>query len=104
MAWFILLLAGLSEVLWATGLKYSEGFSKPVPSLLTILFLIVSFWLLGISLKTLPLSVAYGVWVGIGSIGTVIIGIVLLNEPINILKVSSVILIILGILGLKLAS
>ncbi len=103
MAWVILVLAGLFEVGWAIGLKYSEGFSRFWPTLWTVLAIIASLWLLGIAMKSLPISTAYSVWVGIGTIGTVILGIVLFEEPANAMRLISIALIITGIIGLKLA-
>ena len=104
MAWIILLLAGLAEIAWAIGLKYSDGFSKLWPSVGTLLAMAISFWLLSIAMKTLPIGTAYGVWVGIGAVGTVILGIMLFNEPANPARLISVSLIIVGIVGLKLSS
>lgn len=104
MAWLILFFAGLSEIAWAVGLKYTEGFSKPVPSVLTLLCMILSFILLGLALRSLPLGVAYGVWVGIGTIGAVIAGILLFGEDLNVFKSISLALIVLGIVGIKIAS
>lgn len=104
MPWFILILAGLSEVIWALGLKYSEGFSKLIPSMITLTSLVVSFVLLGIALRHLPLGVAYGIWVGIGAIGTAIGGIYLFGESVSLLKMASLGLIVLGIAGLKLSA
>ncbi|MFZ3506840.1 DMT family transporter [Vibrio harveyi] len=103
MAWAILFLAGLCEVAWAVGLKYSEGFSKLAPSAFTVGFMVLSFWLLGIALRTLPLGIAYGVWVGIGAIGTAIASIYLFNEPATLIKLTSLLLIVAGIAGLKFA-
>jgi quaternary ammonium compound-resistance protein SugE len=104
MAWLILFLAGLFEVGWAVGLKYTDGFTRPGPTLATVAAMAMSLWLLGIAMKTLPLGTAYAVWVGVGTIGTVILGIVLLNEPVNALRLISVALILAGIIGLKLAT
>ncbi|MGC9421139.1 MULTISPECIES: DMT family transporter [unclassified Vibrio] len=104
MAWLILFIAGLSEVAWAAGLKYTEGFSKPVASILTLACLVLSFVLLGLSLKTLPLGVAYSVWVGIGVVGTAIVGLVFWGEPVSMVKIASLGLIVLGIIGMKFAS
>ncbi len=104
MAWSILFLAGLFEVGWAVGLKYTDGFTRPGPTLATVAAMAMSLWLLGIAMKTLPLGTAYAVWVGVGTIGTVILGIVLLNEPVNALRLISVALILAGIIGLKLAT
>jgi quaternary ammonium compound-resistance protein SugE len=104
MAWTILFLAGLFEVGWAVGLKYTDGFSRPWPSLATAVAMAISLWLLGIAMKSLPLGTAYAVWVGVGTIGTVMLGIVLFNEPVNALRLISVGLILAGIIGLKLAT
>lgn len=104
MPWLILFLAGLFEVGWAIGLKYTDGFSRLWPSVGTLLAMGLSVWLLGIALKTLPVGTAYAVWVGVGAAGTVILGIVLLGEPANPARLISVGLILAGIIGLKLAS
>lgn len=102
--WVILIIAGLFEILWAIGLKYTDGFTKLTPSILTILSMLVSIWLLSISLKTLPLGTAYAVWVGIGTVGTVIAGIILFNDSVNLLRIVSILFIILGIIGLKITT
>lgn len=104
MAWLILILAGLFEVGWAVGLKYTEGFSRLWPSAGTLAAMAISLWLLSIALKSLPLGTAYAVWVGVGAAGTVILGIVLLGEPANASRLISVGLIIAGIVGLRLAT
>jgi quaternary ammonium compound-resistance protein SugE len=104
MAWLVLILAGCFEVGWAIGLKYTEGFSRPWPTLWTVSAMIVSVWLLGIAMKSLPVGTAYSVWVGVGAVGTVILGIVLFSEPANPARLISVGLIIAGIIGLKLAT
>ncbi|AZY49759.1 quaternary ammonium compound efflux SMR transporter SugE [Bordetella avium] len=104
MTWIILVSAGLLEVVWAVGLKYTEGFTRLWPSLITILGMVGSFWLLATAMKTLPLGTAYAVWVGIGTIGAFVAGIVLFGETLNALRVLSVLLIVAGLLGLKLAS
>lgn len=104
MAWVILVLAGLFEVGWAIGLKYSEGFARLWPSLWTMLSMIASIWLLAIAMKSLPVGTAYSVWVGVGSVGTVILGIVLLGEPAGAARLISVALIVAGIIGLKLTA
>lgn len=102
MAWVILVLAGMFEIGWAVGLKYTEGFSRFWPTLGTVLAIIVSLWLLGIAMKSLPVGTAYSVWVGVGIVGTVILGIVLFEEPANAMRLVSVGLIVAGIIGLKL--
>ncbi|MEC5127319.1 quaternary ammonium compound efflux SMR transporter SugE [Verrucomicrobiales bacterium BCK34] len=104
MAWILLLLAGVCEVGWAIGLKYTEGFTKLWPSVWTILSMTLSVWLMALAMKTLPMGTAYSVWVGIGAVGTVIFGIILLGEPANFGRIISISLIILGVLGLKLSS
>ena len=104
MAWIILVFAGLFEVVWAIGLKYTEGFTRLVPSVVTLLGMIVSFWLLSTAMKTLPLGTAYAVWVGIGAIGAFIAGIVLFNEALSAMRVISVLLIAAGLIGLKLST
>ena len=103
MSWLILLLAGLFEVGWAVGLKFSDGFSRPLPSALTILAMLISLGLLGIAMKELPLGTAYAIWTGIGAVGTVIAGIMLFGETMSLLRVASVALICLGLFGLKLS-
>ncbi|MEO6422897.1 MAG: quaternary ammonium compound efflux SMR transporter SugE [Candidatus Nitrotoga sp.] len=104
MTWLILILAGLLEVGWAVGLKYTEGFTRFWPSLGTIVAMIISLGLLGIALKTLPVGTAYAIWVGVGAVGTVIFGIVLFDEPASAVRLISVLFIILGIVGLKVAT
>ena len=104
MAWIILIVAGLLEVVWAIGLKYSEGFTRFWPSVLTIIAMIISMGLLGIAMKSLPAGTAYSIWVGIGAVGTVVLGIALLGEPANAARLISVGFIIAGIIGLKLAT
>ncbi len=104
MPWLLLILAGLFEIGWAIGLKYTEGFTRLWPSIGTALAMIVSLALLGIAMKSLPVGTAYAVWVGVGAVGTVILGIVLFGEPANTLRLVSVALIIGGIVGLKLSA
>lgn len=104
MNWIVLVLAGLFEIGWAIGLKYTEGFSRLWPSLGTAAAMIVSLGLLGVAMKSLPVGTAYAVWVGVGAVGTVILGIVLLDEPANPGRLVSIALIVAGIIGLKLAS
>lgn len=103
MSWFLLILAGLFEIGWAVGLKYTEGFTRLWPSIFTVASMTVSVLLLGLAVKQLPIGTAYGVWVGIGAMGTAIAGIVLLGEGVSLLKIASLVLILLGVLGLKLA-
>jgi quaternary ammonium compound-resistance protein SugE len=102
MAWLILVVAGLFEVGWAIGLKYTEGFTKPWPSTLTIAAMVISVGLLGYAMRTLPVGTAYAVWTGIGAVGTVILGIVLFGEPATAARLACIGLILAGIVGLKL--
>lgn len=104
MAWVILVTAGLLEVGWAIGLKYTQGFTRLWPTVGTVLAMILSMWLLGVAAKSLPVGTAYTVWVGIGAVGTVVLGIVLLGESANVARLVSVALIIVGVVGLKLAT
>jgi len=104
MPWLLLIIAGLFEIGWAVGLKYTEGFTRLWPSIGTAAAMVVSLVLLGIAMKALPVGTAYAVWVGVGAVGTVILGIVLFGEPAGALRLVSVGLIIAGIVGLKLAT
>ena len=104
MAWGVLLLAGLLEVCWAVGLRYTEGFTRLWPTLGTAASLVASMGLLGVALRTLPLGTAYAVWTGIGTIGTAVIGILVLHEPASAVRMVCIALIVAGIVGLKLAS
>ena len=104
MAWLILIVGGLFEVGWAVGLKYTEGFTRLWPSLWTALAMVISLWLLGIAMKTLPVGTAYSVWVGVGAVGAVILGIVLFGESANAIRLISIGLIIAGIVGLRLGA
>lgn len=104
MGWLYLLGAGLSEIGWAVGLKYTEGFTRPLASALTVASMIVSLVLLGLALRTLPLGTAYAVWTGIGTIGTVVLGILLFGEAATAFRLACLGLILAGIVGLKLAT
>ena len=104
MAWFMLFVAGLMEIGWAIGLKYTEGFSRLVPSVLTVAAMILSLALLGLALKTLPVGTAYAVWTGIGAVGTALLGIWLLGEPATVMRLVCIGLIVSGIVGLKLVT
>lgn len=104
MTWILLIIAGLFEVGWAIGLKYTEGFTRLWPSIGTIVSMILSVWLLAIAMKSLPVGTAYAIWVGVGAVGTVILGIILLGEPLNLYRILSVALIVGGIVGLKLTT
>lgn len=103
MAWAILFVAGLFEIGWAIGLKFSEGFTRLWPSVWTLFSMVVSVVLLGIAVKTLPIGTGYAVWTGIGTIGTAILGIVLFSEPATAMRIGCIGLIVAGIIGLKLA-
>ena len=102
MKWLVLVIAGIFEVWWAVGLKYSEGFTKLVPSVLTVIGMIASFYFLSLALKELPLGTAYAIWTGIGTIGTVILGVFLFKEPIDFVRLVCIGFIVAGIIGLKL--
>lgn len=104
MTWLILFMAGLLEVAWAVGLKYTEGFSKPLPTVLTLAAMSGSVGMLGLALRTLPLGTAYAIWTGIGTLGTVIFGIVVLDEPASALRLACIAMIVGGIVGLKLTA
>lgn len=104
MAWFYLVVAGLFEVAWAIGLKYTHGFTRLWPTVFTVTSMVVSVGLLGLALKSLPVGTGYAIWTGIGTVGTAVLGIVLLNEPANALRLACIGLIVAGIIGLKLAS
>ncbi len=101
--WLLVVLAGFMKTGWAMGLKYSEGFTRLVPSVLTIAGATASFWLLSLAMRDLPVGTAYAVWVGIGMLGTTIAAVILLNEPISLLRVVGIGLILAGIVVLKLA-
>lgn len=102
MAWLLLLIAGVLEIVWATGLKYSEGFTKFWPSLGTLVAMIASLFFLALAVRTIPLGTGYAVWTGIGAIGTVVLGVYLFAEPLSTARVFCLLLIVAGILGLKL--
>lgn len=104
MNWLILVLAGLFEIVWAIGLKYTDGFTKLWPTVGTVTAMVISVGLLGLAMKSLPVGTAYAVWVGVGAVGTAILGIILFNESANWGRLASLLLIIIGIIGLKLAT
>jgi quaternary ammonium compound-resistance protein SugE len=104
MSWVYLVLAGLLEIGWAIGLKYTDGFSRPGPTILTVGAMILSITLLGLALKTLPVGTGYAIWTGIGTVGTVLVGILILGEAVTPARLASIGLIIAGIAGLKLLS
>ncbi len=101
-AWFALAIAGGFEIVWALGLKYSDGFSKWWPSVVVVVAAAASFWLLALAMRVLPAGTAYAAWTGIGAVGTALLGIVLLGEPASALRLASIALIVAGVLGLKL--
>lgn len=104
MHWLFLVVAGLLEIAWAMGLKYTEGFTRLTPTVITIACIVASLGLLGLALKELPVGTAYAVWTGIGTVGTAILGIWLLGEPATLVRLACIALIITGIVGLKLAT
>ncbi len=104
MKWLLLFVAGLLEVCWAVGLKYSNGFTKLVPSIFTILGMIASFYFLSLALKNLPLGTAYAIWTGIGTVGTVTLGVILFKESIDPSRLIFIGFIVIGIIGLKIVS
>lgn len=101
MPWILLTLAGIFEIGWAIGLKYTDGFTKPMPTVLTAGSMVISIVLLGLAVKTLPMGTAYAIWTGIGTVGTVILGIILFAEPVTAMRIGCIALIVTGILGLK---
>jgi quaternary ammonium compound-resistance protein SugE len=103
-AWTYLLLAGLFEVAWAVGLKLSRGFTRPLESVLTVVGMLASFWLLALAMRALPLGTAYAVWTGIGAVGTTILGVILFAEPATAARIGSIALIVAGIAGLRLSN
>jgi len=103
MSWIILFFAGLFEIGWAVGLKYTEGFTRLLPTSLTVAAMAISVGLLGLAMKSLPLGTAYAIWTGIGAVGTVIAGIILFGESVSLLRLGSVLLICTGLIGLKLS-
>ena len=104
MNWILLILAGLLEIVWAVGLKYTEGFTRLWPSVITVAAMLVSLALLGVAMRTLPASTAYAVWMGIGVVGTAILGIMVLGEPATFGRLFSISLILAGVIGLKLTT
>lgn len=101
MAWLLLVVAGVLEVGWAVGLKFTQGFTRPWPSVLTLTAMVASLWMLALAIRTLPLGTAYAVWTGIGTIGTVAVGILWLGEPASVGRVLCVGMIVAGVIGLK---
>jgi quaternary ammonium compound-resistance protein SugE len=104
MSWLYLTIAGVLEVVWAIGLKYTEGFTRLTPSIITIAAMVASVWFLALALKTIPVGTGYAIWTGIGAVGTAILGIVLFAEPATAARIGCIALIVAGIFGLKLAS
>ena len=104
MAWAYLTIAGIFEIGWAVGLKYSDGFSKPVPTVLTVIAMGISLWMLSIAMKTIPIGTAYAVWTGIGAVGVAMLGMLLFGESREVLRVLCLFMIVAGIVGLKLIS
>jgi quaternary ammonium compound-resistance protein SugE len=102
--WLILFVAGLFEIGWAIGLKYTDGFTRPWPTVLTVASMVISVALLGVALKSLPVGTGYAVWTGIGTVGTAILGIALFGEPATVMRLACIGLIVAGIVGLKLAA
>ncbi len=102
MHWIIILIAGLFEISWAVGLKFSHGFTQIIPSTITVVCMVASFYFLALALKHLPLGTAYAIWTGIGTVGTVIFGIIFFKEPVTVIRLLCIALIISGITGLKL--
>ena len=104
MNWFILIVAGLFEVGWAVGLKYTEGFTRAWPTIGSVLAMVISLGLLGLALKSLPVGTAYAIWVGVGALGTALAGVLLFGEPMGAARLASLSLLLAGIVGLKLTS
>jgi len=104
MAWGILVIAGILEMGWAVGLKYTDGFTRLWPTVFTVLSMILSIGLLGLAVRTLPIGTAYAVWTGIGTLGTAILGVILFREPVTVARMVSITLIVAGIIGVKLSS
>lgn len=104
MAWIVLIFAGLFEIVWAYSMKLSEGFTKLTPSIITIVFMILSFGLLAYAMKTLPLGTAYTIWTGIGAIGSFLVGILILGEPATAMRMFAAVLIVSGLILMKLSS
>ena len=104
MAWVYLVIAGLLEIVWAIGMKYAEGFTKPGPSAITIVAMLISFGLLSVALRTLPVGTAYAIWTGIGAAGTALVGMLVLGEPFTVLRMLCVALIVSGVVGLRVLS
>jgi quaternary ammonium compound-resistance protein SugE len=101
-AWILVAIAGALEVAWAVGMKYTDGFSRPLPSIVVLVVALLSFWLLGLAMRVLPVGTAYAVWVGIGAAGAAVLGMWLFKEPATAARITCIVLIVTGVLGLKL--
>ena len=104
MVWISLWIAGIFEVVWATGLKYSQRFTKPIPIIVTVVGMAISIYFLAVAMKSLPMGTAYAIWTGIGAMGSVIVGIILFNEPANAIRIGFLLCILTGIIGLKITA
>ena len=104
MAWIALLFAGLLEIVWATGMKLSDGFTRLIPSLVTLVTMALSFWLLSVAMRTLPLGTAYTIWTGIGAVGAFVVGITVLGEQVSAARVLAAVLIVCGLVLMKLSA
>ena len=104
MSWIYLFVAGVFEIVWAIGLKYTQGFTRPLPSVITIVGMIVSFYFLAQATKTLPIGTAYAIWTGIGAVGAITLGVILFKEPIDLPRILFMSLIVIGIIGLRFVS
>lgn len=104
MSWIYLFIAGLFEIVWAIGLKYTQGFTRPLPSVITVAGMVVSFYFLALATKVLPIGTAYAIWTGIGAVGAVTLGIILFKEPFDLLRMIFLLFIVTGIIGLKVVS
>ncbi|CAM3871790.1 DMT family transporter [Litorimonas haliclonae] len=104
MPWFYLFIAGLLEIVWAYSMKQSEGFTRTIPTIITLIAMLGSFWLLALAMRTIPLGTAYVIWTGIGAVGAFILGIILLSEPVNAARILAALLIISGLILMKVSS
>lgn len=104
MSWIYLFIAGLFEIVWAIGLKYTQGFTRPLPSVITVAGMVVSFYFLALATKVLPIGTAYAIWTGIGAVGAITLGIILFKEPFDLLRIIFLLFIVTGIIGLKVVS
>lgn len=104
MSWIYLFIAGIFEIVWAVGLKYTQGFTRPLPSVITIAGMIVSFYFLSLATRVLPIGTAYAVWTGIGAVGAITLGMILFKEPVDLARILFMSLIVIGIIGLRFVS